>query len=73
MADLFKGFARLSDGQIADQVALLRTMTLWNSLSPALAKGHRGVIRTINWVSRVVNKPTDLSEPEVKEIPQLIQ
>jgi len=72
MANILKGYHNMSDAQIADQIALLRAVTMWNAVSPALGHVGRGTVQAVNWVWERFDKEKFM-EPKVKELPDLIK
>lgn len=73
MATIFDGYTKASDEQIADQIALLETITLGNVLKPYGQKARLGAVRTIKKVGGLFGKGGDIKEPEVKEVRDVVE
>lgn len=68
MPTLFDGYMRASDEQIADQIALLETISIANAVKPLTQKAQLGAVRAIKKVGDLFGRKVDIAEPEVKDI-----
>jgi fumarate reductase subunit D len=73
MPTIFDGYAKAEDGQIADQVALLETITLANAARPMGQKAGRAGVRAVKRVGKWFGRDVKLQEPEVTELPQQVE
>jgi len=72
MANIFDGFKNAPDDQIADQIALLETITMGKVLSVFGNKAKLTTVKSINWITNVLGKKEYFEEPEVKEVQELV-
>jgi hypothetical protein len=73
MPTIFDGYAKAADEQIADQVALLETITLGNALRPMGQKAQRAGVRAVRWGAERLGKKVNLGEPDVTELPHQVE
>lgn len=73
MANILKGYEHISSEELAQQIALLQTTNLWNTISPKVWKAYEKTIRFINKMRAKAGKPANLREPIVKEFSDLLE
>ncbi len=73
MPTIFDGYAKAEDRQIADQVALLETITLANAARPMGQKLGRAGVRAVKRIGTWFGKDVKLQEPEVTKLPQQVE
>lgn len=73
MATIFDGYKNATNDQIADQIALLETITLANVLKTYGNKMKKGAVRGLDKIVTMFGKRLNIEEPEVKEVHELVE